>query len=148
MKFSGSLYWKCSLHFPQCDYILGNVTTLNLVGSPPGDKRYDGFTNSWQSRYMSLMTFHITGNSIVFQKFVSRQRIHQISALLLICDGNPLVTSGYPAQRTNCGESMSWCNHAIETSITGWWILCAVYCPGRPLSPPHPRFRFGHRHTG
>ena len=81
------------------------------------------------------MVSQMTGNQLVVQQLVQineenikalqyvlctecivlklNQITHQSSILLTLCEGNPLVTGGFPSQRASNVESvsMSWSHH-------------------------------------
>ena len=69
--------------------------------------------------HMSIMAPGITespaGISINFLFNSLWSRKHQSSTLLALCEGNPLVSSGFPSQRASNMESisMSWRHHAF-----------------------------------
>ena len=75
-----------------------------------------------------IIILHTTWRTAIY--IISCPWKHQISTLLALCEGNPLVTSGFPSQRaSNVGSiSMSW-HHipSIHPSISIFRWGCCPY---------------------
>ena len=74
-------------------------------------------SSSLRRRQITVIVSLISGQSSVCFNSLFRltRKKHQRSALLSLCEGNPLVTSGFPAQRDINAENVSiwWRHNAI-----------------------------------
>ena len=59
--------------------------------------------------------------------FVLTSNRHQRLALLALCEGNPLLTSGFPSQRASNVESMSMLWHHHEKDSSGIYADCILW---------------------
>ena len=64
---------------------------------------------------VTWVTWHLESPICLTISWCVHQWQHQSSTLLAFCEGNPLVTSGFPSQSTSNMEnvSMSWCLHIL-----------------------------------
>ena len=95
------------------------------------------------SQYMGIMMSQITSNLTVCSAvFWGWQRWkHQSSVLLAICEGNPLVTDGFPSQKASvaCQVINHHCNiydwlheaqqQPVNLNSLLYWNLMKFFCP-------------------
>ena len=76
--------------------------------------------------HMGDIIFQLTDSIVCSKTFPNQhQRQHKSSAFMVLGEGNPLVTSGFPSQRARNAESISisWCSHyAILVTANAEWI--------------------------
>ena len=62
----------------------------------------------------------------LFNSSSTHQGKYHSSTLPSLCEGNPLVTGGFPSQRVCNVESISmlWYHHVHEWKQVRWWIWC------------------------
>ena len=104
-----------------------------LYGKPEEDSqqaitfRWFGTLQSSSDTIMSTMASQITGVSIVCSTVCFKRRSKKTSKFRVtgLCDGNPLVTDGFPSQRASNAENVSiWWRHNVHCNSESRWHIC------------------------